>query len=120
LSADTSDLDDELDDVKTQTTLRDSLMANAPTPTRRGAQPSMADYAASHSTCTGDRPTLRRMFVHFAQKLVDGSALDTEALVDVLTLKDTSIVGSRDPVIALEKLLRDTVSAALSLSVRLS
>jgi hypothetical protein len=60
------------------------------------------------------------MFVHFAQKLVDGSALDTEALVDVLTLKDTSIVGSRDPVIALEKLLRDTVSAALSLLVRLS
>jgi hypothetical protein len=66
---------------------------------------------ASHSTCTEDRPSLRRLLVFFAQQLVDGSALDTEALVDVLTLKDTPVVGSRDSVIALEKLLRDTVSA---------
>lgn len=108
--ADLLDLDDELDDIKIQNTLRDSLMADAPAPARRGALPSMADYATSHSACTQDRPTLRRMFVHFAQQLVNGSALDTEALVDVLTLKDTPVVGSRDPVIALEKLLRDTVS----------
>jgi hypothetical protein len=103
------DLDDELDDIKVQNTLRESLLANAPTP-RRGARPSMEEYANTHSTSTETRPNLRNLFVHFAQKLVDGWALNTEALVDVLTLKDNESVSSRDPIIALEKLFRDTVS----------
>lgn len=70
----------------------------------------MADYATTHSTSTETRPDLRRLFVHFAQQLVDGWALDTEGLVDVLTLKDNMSGSSRDPIIALEKLYRDTVS----------
>jgi hypothetical protein len=69
----------------------------------------MAEYAAVHSTLTETRPDLRRLFVHFAQQLVDGWALDTESLVDVLTLKDNESVSSRDPIVALEKLFRDTV-----------
>ena len=103
------DLDDELDDIKVQNTLRDLLIADAPTP-RRGARPSMEEYATTHSTSTETRPNLRNLFVHFAQKLVDGWALDTEALVDVLTLKDNESGSSKDPIIALEKLYRDTVS----------
>jgi hypothetical protein len=69
----------------------------------------MEEYAANHSTSTETRPNLRNLFVHFAQKLVDGWALDTEALVDVLTLKDNESISSKDPIIALEKLFRDTV-----------
>jgi hypothetical protein len=105
-----SDLDDELDDIKVQNTLRDSLLAAAPI-ARRGARPSMAEYATTHSISTETRPDLRRLFVDFAQRLVDGWALDTEGLVDVLTLKDNESGSSRDPIIALEKLVRDTVSA---------
>jgi len=107
-----SDLDDELDDIKVQNTLRESLLADAPTP-RRGARPSMEDYATTHSTLTETRPNLRNLFVHFAQKLVDGWALDTEALVDVLTLKDNESISSKDPIIALEKLFRDTVCSRI-------
>jgi len=103
------DLDDELDDIKVQNTLRESLIADAPTP-RRGARPSMEEYATTHSTSTETRPNLRNLFVHFAQKLVDGWALDTEALVDVLTLKDNESASSKDPIIALEKLFGDNVS----------
>lgn len=104
----TIDLDDELDDIKVQNTLRESLIANAPVP-RRGARPSMTEYAITHSTATETRPELRRLFVDFAQRLADGWALDTEALVDVLTLKDNESGSSKDPIIALEKLFRDTV-----------
>jgi len=70
----------------------------------------MEEYATTHSISTETRPNLRNLFVHFAQKLVDGWALDTEALVDVLTLKDNESGSSKDPIIALEKLYRDTVS----------
>ena len=69
----------------------------------------MEEYATTHSTSTETRPNLRNLFVHFAQKLVDGWALYTEALVDVLTLKDNESASSKDPIIALEKLFRDTV-----------
>lgn len=98
-----------MDDIKVQNTLRESLLANTPA-TRRGARPSMADYASTHSKSTETRLSLRSLFVHFAQRLVDGWALDTESLVDVLTLKDNESVSSRDPILALEKLFRDTVS----------
>jgi hypothetical protein len=80
----------------------------------------MAEYAKSHSTSTEDRSELRRLFVHFAQQLADGWALDTESLVDVLTLKDNESWSSRDPVIALEKLYRDTVRPLCLSLARLS
>ena len=88
--------------------LRDSILADAPT--RRGVRPSMTEYAAAHCVCVEDRPTFADLFIAFTQQLAEGYALDTEALIDVLTLKTATAPSSRDPIIALEKLYHDTVS----------
>lgn len=69
----------------------------------------MADYAELHAPSLESRPTLKALFIDLAQQLVEGFALDTEALVDILTLKGNTSPTSRDAVIALEKLYRDTV-----------
>lgn len=102
-----ADLDDELDDIKIQNALRDTLISSVPA--RRGAKPSMAEYAASQLQSLDGRRVMRHLFIDLAQRLVDGYALDTESLVDVLTLKGNFVTSSADPVIALEKLCRDTV-----------
>ena len=103
-----TDLDDELDDIKIQKDLQESLIAGIPA--RRGDRPSMAEYAANHTPSLDARPKLKQLFIELAQQLVDGYALDTEGLVDVLTLKGSTGVSAKGPVIALEKLYRDTVS----------
>lgn len=74
----------------------------------------MAEYAETHTPSLESRPKLKALFIDLAQQLVDGYALDTEGLVDVLTLKGSTGVSSKDPVIALEKLYRDIVSSLLS------
>lgn len=102
-----SDLDDELDDIRMQSNLRNSLIEGVPA--RRGVQPSMAEYAQTNLPALSTRPRLQDLFVEMAQQLVDGYALDTEGLVDVLTLKNDVGPAVKDPVIALEKLVRDTV-----------
>jgi hypothetical protein len=102
------DLDDELDDIKIQKDLQDSLIGNISS--RRWPRPSMSEYAETQILALESRPVLKELFSDLAQRLVDGFALDTEGLVDVLTLKGNTGVSSRDPVIALEKLYRDTVS----------
>ena len=109
VDADMADLDDELDDIKIQKDLQDSLTASIPV--RRGTQPSMTEYARTQTPTLDARPKLRELFIELAQLLVDGYALDTEGLVDVLTMKGNVGTSSKDPVIALEKLYRDTVSA---------
>jgi hypothetical protein len=70
----------------------------------------MEEYAETHTPLLDERPRLRQIFVELAQQLVDGYALDTEGLVDVLTLKAPSKSSTKHPVVALEKLYRDTVS----------
>lgn len=107
-SADIVDLDDELDDIKIQKDLQDSLISSVPA--RRGARPSMEEYADTHTPSLDLRPKLKDLFIGLAQQLVEGYALDTEGLVDVLTMKSSAGSSSKDPIIALEKLYRDTVS----------
>ena len=107
-TAESLDLDDELDDIKIQKDLQDSLISSVPA--RRGARPSMAEYAQTHTPSLDSRPKLKELFIALAQQLVEGYALDTEGLVDVLTMKNSVGSSSKDPVIALEKLYRDTVS----------
>ena len=75
----------------------------------------MTEYTASHLEGLEDRRVLRDLFIDLAQRLVDGFALDTESLIDVLTLKGNTTSSSADPVTALEKLHRDTVSRLLLL-----
>lgn len=70
----------------------------------------MAEYPAAHTAVLESRQKLRQLFFDFAQDLIRGYMLDTEGLVDVLTLKGNAATSSKDPVIALEKLYRDTVS----------
>lgn len=102
------DLDEELDTINVQNTLRDQLVAAIPA--RRNALPSMEAYATQHAQNLADRPTFRKLFIEVTQQLVNGTALGIEDLVDALTLKHNSGESSGDPVIALERLLRDEVS----------
>lgn len=101
------DLDEELDVINVQDGLRKRLAASVPT--RRHAKPSMETYASQYAQGLKGRPTFLRLFVETAQQLVDGSALDIEDLVDVLTMKDNDGENGLDPVIALERLVRDAV-----------
>lgn len=106
------DLDDELDDIKVQSDLQEALIAAVPA--RRGTRASMEEYAQANTPSLMERPKFRQILVDLAQQLVDGYALDTEGLIDVLTLKAATSRSSKDPVIALEKLYRDTVSSTRS------
>lgn len=69
----------------------------------------MEEYVDTHTPSLAARPKFRQILVELAQQLVDGYALDTEGLIDVLTLKASLTRSSKDSVIALEKLYRDTV-----------
>lgn len=50
------------------------------------------------------------MFVSLAQRVVAGEALEIEDLVDVLTLKDNRSEKGGDGAVALDRLVRDSVS----------
>jgi nuclear pore complex protein Nup133 len=116
----TADLDEELDTINVHDTLREQLISAVPS--RRNAPPSMQSYVDQYAKNLVDRPTFRKLFVNNAQRLVYGTALSIEDLVDVLTMKENGgDAGARDPVIALERLLRDVVSVSrASASARIS
>jgi hypothetical protein len=86
-------LDDELDVIKVQNSLRESLLARQPS--RRESQ----HFA--------QRPAMQRLLTELEDRLRDGVGLDVESMLDVLTLGDA---GYADPVIALDRLRKDTVS----------
>jgi nuclear pore complex protein Nup133 len=73
---------------------------------------SIEAYVQSHATGLASRPALEALFARSAGRLIDGQALNLEDLIDVLTLKDNRGQSVNDPVIALDRLVRDTVSLA--------
>lgn len=93
-----SRIDDELDDIDAQRRLVSDLGSMSE---------SAAAFVESHASLD-DWPALRRVLERGVERLVAGDALDTEELVDVLTLKN---VGERvaDGALAIERLMRDDV-----------
>lgn len=88
------DLDDELELVNLQNILRESLLSSP---------------IKGQATLLDGRPVFKDLFVDLAQQLANGTALDVESLVDVLTLKDNVGISSRDAATALDRLMKDQV-----------
>lgn len=95
-------IDDGLELVGIQNDLREYILETK--------QKSIAAYVSAYATGLTSRPAFAALFARLAGQLVDGQALDIEGLVDVLTLKDNRGPSTEDPVIALDRLIRDTVS----------
>nr|XP_019048984.1 hypothetical protein I302_02764 [Kwoniella bestiolae CBS 10118]OCF27914.1 hypothetical protein I302_02764 [Kwoniella bestiolae CBS 10118] len=91
------ELDDELDLVNVQSSLIQYF-----SPTNRRNSPKLDDQI----TLLTDRPAFKKLFLNLAQELLDGSALDLEGLMDVLTLKD-NFERTGDAALALERLVGD-------------
>jgi hypothetical protein len=113
-----ADLDDELDLINVQNNLRDSLLSI--TPTTRSTQSSLEAYVSINLSNLKRRPAFHQLFVTLAQQLVNGSALDIEGLVDVLTLKDIQAMEGGDAVVALDRLFKDTVSGRVMVKCMLA
>lgn len=71
----------------------------------------MDSYIVAHARALATRPAFRGLFKDLGESLVHGTVLDLEGLVDILTLKDNDGEAIGDPVIALDRLVRDTVSS---------
>jgi hypothetical protein len=97
-----TDIDDDLELVGIQNDLRTSILSTG----KKGLQA----YIAANGQILTDRQELRALFEDIASRLLAGEALGLEDLVDALTLKDNKGVSVNDPVIALERLVGDTVS----------
>ena len=69
----------------------------------------MQTIAATVATLSSDRPVLHQLLVEYGQRLLDGDALDLEAFVDVLTVKDNQGEFIMDYATALERLTADSV-----------
>ena len=54
-----------------------------------------------------DRPTFLQLLLDLGQALLDGTALDLEGVIDVLSLKDNGGTFAADFAIALDRLTRD-------------
>ena len=67
---------------------------------------------AANGHILADRQELRSLFESIAGRLLAGAALELEDLVDALTLKDNRGASVADPVIALDRLVRDAVGLA--------
>lgn len=94
------ELDEGLELVEIQNALRTTL----------STAKTIEAFINAHAANLDDRPTFRQLFVDLAQDLVNGHALDLEGLVDILTLKDNRAESVNDGIIALNRLVRDSVS----------
>ncbi|WWC86014.1 uncharacterized protein L201_000885 [Kwoniella dendrophila CBS 6074] len=92
------DLDDELDLVNVQ-----SILINYFSPPNRRNAPKLEEQVSLLS----DRPAFKKLFINLTKQLIDGTALDLESLVDVLTLKN-NFERAGDAALALERLVGDT------------
>ena len=88
------DLDAELDFVKVQSDLKDTMQIS-----------SVAEQAHLEG-----RPRLKQLFADLAQQLAQGKALNVEGLIDLLTLKKSNEEARADAAIALDRLVKDVVS----------
>ena len=102
-----SEIDDQLDLIEIENALRSQLL-DATTTSRQADRARI--YVEGTSSITNDRPAFRHLLSLHIQRLLDGRTLDTESLVDVLTLKDDTVETIDEAATALHQLSRSTVS----------
>ncbi|KAL7420109.1 hypothetical protein Q5752_005074 [Cryptotrichosporon argae] len=96
-------LDNELDLISVQDTLRDSIVARA------SAAGGGADaVVAAHAAGLAEKPAFTELLADCVGRLIAGDALGIEDLVDVLTLKDNAGDAELDYARALERLSMDS------------
>ncbi|RXK40460.1 hypothetical protein M231_02293 [Tremella mesenterica] len=100
-----STIDDELELVKVQNDLRESLRSDSTT--KRGS-PSIENFVVTNCKGLENRPAFKALFIDLGRRLLEGKALDVEGLIDALTLKDNHGSSAGDSAVALDRLTKSS------------
>ena len=103
-----ADLDDQLELVGVQNTLRSNLIGGSgASQNNTGA---IDQYISANAANLAERPAFRDLFGQFCRLLGNGETLDPEDLIDLLSMKENTGSSVGDPAIALDRLVKDAVS----------